>query len=290
MCWALMAAGPKRVSLATVDSNQDQQTPLAIGLAGPSNVRTVGLDHAIAELNLAISAAFQNADMERQTVDSICLALAGSDDVTTKQALQDWVRNQQIAKAVVVTNDAQAVMAAAFQDQPGMVVISGTGSLVLGQDGAGKFWRAGGWGPLFGDQGSGYWIALHLFRSLAEMLDQSQDPGVLGSLVANAANRRDLRSSAKRGQRIRSSCNCGICQDRDPHGRTGRFYLPNHCRFGWTSISKSSGVRCQSIFQRYGNPIRCGWFSPAEFCANPARNDLGIRASIGRCSDSETCR
>lgn len=182
------------VALATVDSNQDQQAPLAIGLAGPSNVRTVGLDNAIVELSLAISTAFQNADIERQTVDSICLALAGSDDVTTKQALQDWVRNQQIAKQVVVTNDAQAVMAAAFQDQPGMAVISGTGSLVLGQDGAGQTWRAGGWGPLFGDQGSGYWLALQLFRGLAEILDQSQDPGVLGGLVANAANRRDLRS------------------------------------------------------------------------------------------------
>ena len=47
------------VALATVDSNQDQQAPLAIGLAGPSNVRTVGLDNAIVELNLAVSSAFR---------------------------------------------------------------------------------------------------------------------------------------------------------------------------------------------------------------------------------------
>jgi N-acetylglucosamine kinase-like BadF-type ATPase len=44
--------------------------------------------------------------------------------------------------------------------QPGVAVISGTGSNVFGVGGDGRCWRAGGWGHVLGDEGSGYWIGL----------------------------------------------------------------------------------------------------------------------------------
>jgi N-acetylglucosamine kinase-like BadF-type ATPase len=52
----------------------------------------------------------------------------------------------------------------------GINVISGTGSMAYGQRG-GRQARVGGWGELFGDEGSGYWVGLRGLRAFAQMSD-----------------------------------------------------------------------------------------------------------------------
>jgi len=64
------------------------------------------------------------------------------------------------AAAVRAMEDTRSVLAAAFGDGPGIVVIAGTGSNVAGQtSGSSPIEAAGGWGHLFGDRGSAYDIA-----------------------------------------------------------------------------------------------------------------------------------
>ena len=61
------------------------------------------------------------------------------------------------APRVLVTNDAVTAYLGALGDQPGAVIVAGTGAIALaaGDDG----WaRADGWGTLLGDDGGGYWI------------------------------------------------------------------------------------------------------------------------------------
>jgi N-acetylglucosamine kinase-like BadF-type ATPase len=48
---------------------------------------------------------------------------------------------------------------------PGIVVVSGGGSVAYGRDGAGNSLRVGGWGHAFGDEGSGYWIGLEAVKA-----------------------------------------------------------------------------------------------------------------------------
>ena len=61
------------------------------------------------------------------------------------------------AGVVRVMEDTRSVLAAAFGDGPGIVVIAGTGSNVAGQKSAGDpIEKAGGWGHLFSDEGSAY--------------------------------------------------------------------------------------------------------------------------------------
>jgi len=63
-------------------------------------------------------------------------------------------------KTVRVMEDTRSVLAAAFGDGPGIVVIAGTGSNVAGQTSlAAPIEKAGGWGHLFADRGSAYDIA-----------------------------------------------------------------------------------------------------------------------------------
>jgi N-acetylglucosamine kinase-like BadF-type ATPase len=60
----------------------------------------------------------------------------------------------------------------------GINVISGTGSMTYGRSGDTGI-RAGGWGELFGDEGSGYWIGVRGLRAFSQMSDGRLLPGPL---------------------------------------------------------------------------------------------------------------
>jgi N-acetylglucosamine kinase-like BadF-type ATPase len=67
-----------------------------------------------------------------------------------------------------VTTDAHIALYGAVEGGAGAIVISGTGSIALSRDGQGRIWRAGGWGYVFGDEGSAFDIArLSLRAALA---------------------------------------------------------------------------------------------------------------------------
>ena len=69
---------------------------------------------------------------------------------------------------VVVVNDALVALEAAIPGGPGVVIISGTGSIAYGRNAAGEAARAGGWGYVLGDEGSGYWIGRAALRAVDE--------------------------------------------------------------------------------------------------------------------------
>jgi len=140
---------------------------LGRGKAGPSNVRSVGFDTAIQNIDCAIHLAFDEARLDRGSVASICVGLAGADREAERVPLRQWAEKERLADRVIVTNDAIPLIFAGFDDGVGIAVISGTGSVVFGRNQAGKMARCGGWGPLFGDEGSGYAIALEGLRAVA---------------------------------------------------------------------------------------------------------------------------
>lgn len=64
----------------------------------------------------------------------------------------------------------------------GINVISGTGSMAYGRRGRRQL-RVGGWGELFGDEGSGYWIGLRGLRAFGQMSDGRRPAGPLLDLL-----------------------------------------------------------------------------------------------------------
>ena len=57
-----------------------------------------------------------------------------------------------------IETDARIALEGAFGGKPGIVIIAGTGSLIVAKDARGIIHRAGGWGRIIGDGGSGYSI------------------------------------------------------------------------------------------------------------------------------------
>ena len=67
--------------------------------------------------------------------------------------------------------DAALLLAAGTPDGWGVAVVAGTGSMAFARGTDGRTARAGGWGPLLGDEGSGYALALSGLRAAARAAD-----------------------------------------------------------------------------------------------------------------------
>lgn len=89
---------------------------------------------------------------------AICLGMAGIDRDDEARVIHRIMRRLGQRSRVVVVNDALIALVAGAKDAPGIVIIAGTGSIVYGRDQRGYAARAGGWGHMIGDEGSGYWI------------------------------------------------------------------------------------------------------------------------------------
>lgn len=79
-------------------------------------------------------------------------------------------------------NDMVAGWAGSLGAVDGINVVSGTGSICYGER-AGQHVRVGGWGELFGDEGSGYWIGMRGLQQFSRMSDGRLGEGPLLDLM-----------------------------------------------------------------------------------------------------------
>ncbi|MEJ0061545.1 MAG: BadF/BadG/BcrA/BcrD ATPase family protein [Terricaulis sp.] len=79
-------------------------------------------------------------------------------------------------------NDMVSGWAGAFGGADGINIVSGTGSIAYGEL-RGATARAGGWGELFSDEGSAYWIAVQGLNAFSRMADGRRPKGPLYGLM-----------------------------------------------------------------------------------------------------------
>ncbi len=92
------------------------------------------------------------------TPAAICLGIAGVDREDEARTVSAIMRRIARHSRVLVVNDALIALVAGAGDAAGIVLIAGTGSIAYGRNARGEAARAGGWGHMIGDEGSGYWI------------------------------------------------------------------------------------------------------------------------------------
>ncbi|HVN78178.1 MAG TPA: BadF/BadG/BcrA/BcrD ATPase family protein [Terriglobia bacterium] len=136
---------------------------LGIGRSGPCQHpnRDTSRESSRESLFSAVRAVLETSGMsESSEIDSAFLGITGVTDPSTqaahfyRSALADRFRVSNLT----VDIDARSALAGAIPFQPGIVVISGTGSVGFGVDSEGNTFRTGGWGYLIGDPGSGFEI------------------------------------------------------------------------------------------------------------------------------------
>jgi N-acetylmuramic acid 6-phosphate etherase len=177
------AGGSKTVALVQTAAAA-AAPPLGRGLAGPGNIAG-GFQRAAAALAAAIDGARADARCGDGPFAVACLAVAGSGTAEGRLSLEQWARRQNLARDVVVVTDAAPVLACAAPEGPGVALIAGTGSIAFGQNARGETARAGGWGWLASEEGSGYGIALAALRAVAAAADRrGPDTRLTGDLLA----------------------------------------------------------------------------------------------------------
>jgi N-acetylglucosamine kinase-like BadF-type ATPase len=146
---------------------------LAEGFAGPSNMQSVGISKATHALEEAVRQAFGKLGQPQGKVRYACLGLAGITRAEDEKLILEWAERFQLADRTRVCNDADILLACG--DRPNRIaVIAGTGSAVLAEDVRGNRIHVGGWGPILGDEGSAYHIAISALRLILERQDQGR--------------------------------------------------------------------------------------------------------------------
>jgi len=91
--------------------------------------------------------------------DVIVAAFSGAGDPERKDKLSGALKTAFCGASIEVIMDIEGLYRAAVGSGRGVVVISGTGSTVYGHDDEGSPVRSGGWGHIFDDEGSGFWMS-----------------------------------------------------------------------------------------------------------------------------------
>jgi N-acetylglucosamine kinase-like BadF-type ATPase len=141
------------------------------GASGASNPLRIGLRDAVSHIECAVAEAAAAARVKLEQITSACAAIAGVNHPIHYHTMKDALDHALALDNLHLVTDARAALEGALDGRPGVVIIAGTGSIALGVNAAGREARSGGWGPTFGDEGSGYDIARRALRAIASSFD-----------------------------------------------------------------------------------------------------------------------
>ena len=169
---------------------------LGYGAAGPSNhvAGPGGQEKLRKAVTISVSAAWNNSPFGgRKTLPEFESAFFGmTGGAEDKIAV---VRELISARRLEVSHDAITALIGATEGHPGIIVIAGTGSIAFGMNARGQTARAGGWGYVFGDEGSAFDLAR---RSLVAALRYEEGWGPATQLrdrIVAFSNAKDLNEA-----------------------------------------------------------------------------------------------
>src|SRR5688572_17810171 len=138
------------------------------GRGGGANLQA----HGELEVEKVLHAVIEDAIGDRAILPvSVCLGVAGVDREEDDRIVRGIMRRLGYRSHLLVVNDALVALVAGAGDDAGIVLIAGTGSIAYGVSGDGYAARAGGWGFVLGDEGSGYWIGREALTAVVRQAD-----------------------------------------------------------------------------------------------------------------------
>ena len=141
---------------------------LAEARGGGANLQSAGELEVEKVLYGVMDAALARHDVRPA---AICLGIAGVDRPADAAAIHAIMARIGFKSRTLVVNDALVALVAGAGDEPGVVVVAGTGSIAYGRNAAGQAARAGGWGYLLGDEGGGFWIGRSALAAVVRQFD-----------------------------------------------------------------------------------------------------------------------
>ncbi|GMQ62690.1 N-acetylglucosamine kinase [Vallitalea maricola] len=131
---------------------------------GSSNYKNIGLKLAKKKIKEGINKIIDEGKIDLKQIEAAVFGFSGNDTEDDQKKLENIIGELEI-KNTYVCNDAEIALRTYTLD-PGIVIISGTGSIAYGIDGCNNEMRVGGWGCQISDLGSGYWISRQILEKL----------------------------------------------------------------------------------------------------------------------------
>ncbi|WP_353071164.1 BadF/BadG/BcrA/BcrD ATPase family protein [Tunturiibacter gelidoferens] len=162
-----------------------------LGRAATGSVKLMRVSEAEASsrLRAMLAEISQVASLSLGEVSHTCVGLAG----LSIDAVREWAEREigaLVGGDLHLVGDEEIALYGAFRGGPGILIIAGTGSNIMGRAADGAIYQAGGWGPALGDEGSGFWIGQEALRAGF----WAKDRGIATTLLADIGEFWGLKS------------------------------------------------------------------------------------------------
>ncbi len=156
----------------------DERQVLARAVCPTVKLTRVSQEVATQRLRALLAQVSAASGVRLEQVLRTCVGAAG----LSIAEVREWVTRvvgEMVGGELLVCGDDEIALDSAFCGGPGILVIGGTGSAVLGRCSDGRRFKAGGWGPGIGDEGSGFWIGREAVRRAFLAMDGGVETGLL---------------------------------------------------------------------------------------------------------------
>lgn len=153
----------------------------------PSCLINLHEDEAVfARFSELILGALEENGLKPADCAGLCIGASGVDSDESLEKHMAIFRRLGFNEARVrIYNDCELLLHV-HEEKPEIVVIAGTGSIVVGQDKSGRIFRWGGWGHILSDEASGYDIAKSAMKAVLTDMDGGDSCPVLKKLLTDA--------------------------------------------------------------------------------------------------------
>jgi len=142
---------------------------------GPSNWLSAGKDVATRSITEGIQKL-------KAVPDVVGAGFAGAGRPEGAQFFKDCLTALLPEAKIFVETDAFISYIGAIGMEPGVLLIAGTGSIAIGRRADGSMIRVGGWGSIFSDEGSGFWIGREAIQAALRSNDLGTDSEFVSSI------------------------------------------------------------------------------------------------------------
>lgn len=162
-------------------------------VVGPASaVRPGHVEDSAQVITDVVRDALASCQMTHVTPRVLCVGVAGVGREAERQELWQALVSREVADEIVIHSDFSVALDDAFGDGAGILLISGTGSIAFGRGPTGATARCGGWGPVFGDEGSGAWIGRKALSVVGAAGDGREPETALTGAILTAAQLNEL--------------------------------------------------------------------------------------------------
>ncbi len=210
--WLLgVDGGGSKTSVRLARADAGALSVVASATGEPSNLRALGADAALTNLDEAIDRVLEAASTPR--IDCAVLALAGSQTKEAGARIHAWASARQLAGNVEVVHDIDPVLTVAAAHSQALALIAGTGSVAAAQNPDGERIVVGGWGHWISDRGSAFDIGRRGIAAVADAADGIAADTALADILLkhfDVESPREIVTRFGSGDVRRAIANCAV--------------------------------------------------------------------------------